>query len=145
MTQEIEVLLVEDNPNDAEITIRALKKSHLANRVLHVKDGDEALDFLFSEGVYEGRKLDRSLKVILLDLKMPRLNGLEVLLRIKGDERTKKIPVVVLTSSNEEPDIKKCFELGVNNYLVKPVEIEQFHKAISELGLFWLIVNQSPL
>jgi two-component system, response regulator len=145
MNQEVEVLLVEDNPSDAEMTIRALKKNNLANRLLHVKDGAEALDFLFCEGVYTGRVIEHIPRVILLDLKMPRVNGKEVLEKIKSDERTKKIPVVMLTSSKEDPDIQECYNLGVNGYVVKPVEFDEFHKAISELGLFWLIVNQPPL
>jgi len=145
MKQEIEVLLVEDNESDAEMTIRALKKNNLANRLLHVKDGAEALDFLFCEGEYSGRRIEHIPKVILLDLKMPKINGKEVLQKIKSDERTKKIPVVVLTSSKEDPDIQECYNLGVNGYVVKPVEFDEFHKAISELGLYWMIVNQPPL
>lgn len=145
MKQEIEVLLVEDNESDAEMTIRALRKNNLANRLLHVKDGAEALDFLFCEGEYSGRRIEHIPKVILLDLKMPKVNGKEVLQKIKSDERTKKIPVVVLTSSKEDPDIQECYNLGVNGYVVKPVEFDEFHKAISELGLYWMIVNQPPL
>lgn len=113
------------------MTIRALKKSGLANTVLHVSDGAQALDFLFCEGEYSGNAILNIPKVILLDLKMPKVNGIEVLLKIKADERTKKIPVVMLTSSREDPDIKQCYELGVNSYVVKPVEFEDFHKAIS--------------
>jgi len=143
--QEIEVLLVEDNTSDAEMTIRALKKNNLANRLLHVKDGAEALDFLFAEGEYAGRHLENTPKLILLDLKMPKITGIEVLQKIKVDPRTKKIPVVVLTSSKEDPDIKECYRLGVNGYVVKPVEFDHFHKAISDLGLYWMIVNQPPL
>jgi two-component system response regulator len=145
MKQEIEVLLVEDNESDAEMTIRALRKNNLANRLLHVKDGAEALDFLFCEGEYSGRRIEHIPKVILLDLKMPKINGKEVLQKIKSDDRTKKIPVVVLTSSKEDPDIQECYNLGVNGYVVKPVEFDEFHKAISELGLYWMIVNQPPL
>ncbi|MDB5282683.1 MAG: response regulator [Bacteroidota bacterium] len=145
MTWEIEILLVEDNAHDAEMTIRALRKNNLANKLLHVKNGAEALDFLFAEGIYTDRHMENIPKIILLDLKMPKVNGIEVLQRIKGDERTKKIPVVVLTSSKEDPDIQTCYDLGVNGYVVKPVEFEEFHKAISELGLFWLIVNQPPV
>ena len=144
MKQEIEVLLVEDNASDAEMTIRALKKNNLANRLLHLKDGAEALDFLFAEGEYSGRQIENIPKVILLDLKMPKVNGIEVLQKIKSDPRTKKIPVVVLTSSNEDPDIQECYGLGVNGYVVKPVEFDEFHKAISDLGLYWMIVNQPP-
>jgi two-component system response regulator len=144
MDQEIEVLLVEDNASDAEMTIRALRKNNLANRLLHLKDGAEALDFLFGEGKYSGRQIEHKPKVILLDLKMPKVNGKEVLLKIKSDKRTKKIPVVVLTSSKEDPDIEECYDLGVNGYVVKPVEFDAFHKAISDLGLYWMIVNQPP-
>jgi two-component system response regulator len=141
MTSEIEVLLVEDNANDAEMTIRVLKKNNLANKLLHLKDGQAALDFLFAEGKYKGRPVEQTPKVVLLDLKMPKVNGIEVLERIKKDERTRHIPVVVLTSSKEDPDIKICYSLGVNGYVVKPVEFELFQQAISDLGLFWLIVN----
>ncbi len=144
MKQEIEVLLVEDSASDAEMTIRALKKNNLANRLLHVKDGAEALDFLFAEGTYAGRQIENTPRVVLLDLKMPKVNGIEVLLKIKSDPRTKKIPVVVLTSSKEDPDIQKCYDLGVNGYVVKPVEFDEFYKAISSLGLYWMIVNQPP-
>ena len=144
MKHGIEVLLVEDNPSDAEMTIRALRKNNLANQLLHLKDGAEALDFLFAEGMYHGRQLKHTPKVILLDLKMPKIDGLEVLRRIKSDDRTKKIPVVVLTSSKEDPDIQQCYALGVNGYVVKPVEFDEFHKAISNLGFYWMIVNQPP-
>jgi len=144
MKQEIEVLLVEDNASDAEMTIRALKKNNLGNKLLHLKDGAEALDFIFAEGEYSGRQVESIPKVILLDLKMPKVSGIEVLRRIKTDERTRKIPVVVLTSSKEDPDIQACYALGVNSYVVKPVDFNEFQKAISELGLFWLIINQPP-
>src|SRR5664279_2002760 len=116
MTQEVEVLLVEDNISDAETTIRALRKSHLANHLLHLKDGAEALDFLFAEGIYSGREIKSTPKVILLDIKMPKVDGKEVLMKIKSDPRTDKIPVVMLTSSREDPDIKECYGLGVNGY-----------------------------
>ena len=144
MKKEIEILLVEDNASDAEMTILALKKNNLANHLLHVKDGAAALDFIFSEGEYAGSLSGNDLKVILLDLKMPKVNGIEVLERIRADERTKTIPVVVLTSSKEDPDIKKCYNLGVNSYVVKPVEFDDFQRAISDLGLYWMIVNQYP-
>jgi len=145
MTHEIQILLVEDNASDAEMTIRALKKNNLANSLLHLKDGAQALDFIFGEGEYQGQNGIQRPKVILLDLKMPKVNGIEVLRRIKGDERTRKIPVVVLTSSKEDPDIAQCYDLGVNSYVVKPVEFDAFHQAISDLGLYWMIVNQPPL
>jgi two-component system response regulator len=141
---EVEVLLVEDNPSDAELTLRALKKNNLANKVHHVKDGDEALDFIFARGNYAGRKIENAPKVILLDLKMPKVNGIEVLRALKEDVRTRKIPVVVLTSSKEDPDIQECYQLGVNSYVVKPVHFDSFLKAVSDLGLYWLLVNQAP-
>lgn len=144
MRKEIEILLVEDNASDAEMTIRALKKNNLANRLLHVKDGAAALDFIFAEGEYASRQIENMPNLILLDLKMPKVNGIEVLQKIKMDERTKAIPIVMLTSSREDPDIKECYALGVNGYVVKPVEFDSFHRAISDLGLFWLIVNEPP-
>jgi len=144
MTNDVQILLVEDNSSDAEMTIRALKKNNLANQLIHVKDGAEALDFIFSEGKFEGNGGIQKPKVILLDLKMPKVNGIEVLRRIKSDERTQKIPVVVLTSSKEDPDIQTCYKLGINSYVVKPVEFDAFYKAVSDLGLYWMIVNQPP-
>jgi len=144
MTNEIDILLVEDSASDAEMTKLALKKNNLANKLLHIKDGAAALDFIFAEGEYAGRDINYKPKVILLDLKMPKVNGIQVLQRIRGDERTKNIPVVVLTSSKEDPDIKKCYDLGVNSYVVKPVEFDDFQRAISEVGLYWMIVNQMP-
>jgi two-component system, response regulator len=142
MIQNIEILLVEDNVSDAEMTINALKKNNLANHLLHVKDGAVALDFIFAQGAYAGRQIEDTPKVILLDLKMPKVNGLEVLQQLRADDRTKRIPVVVLTSSSEDPDIKTCYQLGANSYVVKPVEFDHFQKAITQLGLFWMIVNQ---
>ena len=139
---EVEILLVEDNPNDAELTIRALKKNNFINAVIHLKDGAEALDFIFCEGAYSGRNINNKPKAILLDLKMPKVNGIEVLQRVRADERTKQIPVVVLTSSNEDPDVKACYELGVNSYIVKPVGFENFTKAVTELGMYWVLLNQ---
>ncbi|HEY5367702.1 MAG TPA: response regulator [Hanamia sp.] len=141
---EIEILLIEDNQSDAEMTIRALRKSNIANKIVHLEDGFEALEFIFGTGEYANRNISNLPKVILLDLKMPRMDGIEVLRKIKGEERTKKIPVVVLTSSKEDPDIQTCYDLGVNAYVVKPVEIKAFSKAISDLGLFWLVINQPP-
>ena len=136
--------MVEDNMSDAELTIRALKKKNLANNLIHLKNGAEALDFIFCKGDFAGRDVNRTPKVILLDLKMPKINGLEVLQKIKADERTRKIPVVVLTSSKEDPDIRDCYAFGVNSYIVKPVEFENFLKAVSELGFYWLLLNQVP-
>ncbi len=138
---EIEIVLVEDNPSDAEMTIRALKKSNLANKIIHLRDGAEALEFIFGTGQYEGRNMDLRPKVILLDLKMPKVSGIEVLQKIKADQRTKTIPVVVLTSSKEDPDVRQCYELGVNSYIVKPVGFENFSKSISDLGFYWLALN----
>ena len=144
MSNTIEILLVEDNASDAEMTIHALKQRNLANTLLHVKDGAAALDFLFAEGEYAGRQIDNTLKLILLDLKMPKVDGIEVLQRIKADNRTSKFPVVVLTSSKEDPDIQKCYDLGANSYVVKPVEFDEFQKAVSSLGLYWMVINQQP-
>ncbi|HEU5145413.1 MAG TPA: response regulator [Chryseosolibacter sp.] len=140
----VEILLVEDNASDAELTIRALKKKNLANSLIHLKNGAEALDFLFARGPYAERNPDKVPKVILLDLKMPKVDGLEVLAQIRADKRTEKIPVVVLTSSTEDPDIDACYALGVNSYIVKPVEFDNFSRAVADLGLYWLILNQVP-
>jgi two-component system response regulator len=145
MIQEVEILLVEDSKSDAEMTIRALRKNHIINYIYHVKDGAEALDFIFARGSYTHRTIENCPKVILLDLKMPKVNGVEVLQAIKADERTKKIPVVILTSSKENPDIQKSYDLGANSYVVKPVEFDEFMKAISDLGLYWLLINQPPI
>jgi two-component system, response regulator len=139
----IEILLVEDNPHDAEMTIRALRKSNLANKLTHVKDGVEALDFIFAKGPYAGRDIEDRPKVILLDIKMPKIDGIEVLRQIKLNEHTKTIPVVIMTSSKEEQDIITSYNLGVNSYVVKPVDFEGFAKAVSELGFYWLITNLS--
>jgi len=137
----VEVLLVEDNPRDAELTIRALKKHNLANQLVHVQDGAEALDFLLARGKYEGLKIDSPPRVVLLDLKLPKINGLEVLRLIKASERTRSIPVVDVTSSAEDPDIRTAYKLGVNSYVVKPVQFEAFMEAMSKLGIYWLMVN----
>lgn len=137
--------MVEDNMNDAEMTIRALKKSNILNPLTHLKDGAEAIDFLFGKGAFEHRDTSVQPQLILLDLKMPKVNGLELLRIIKADDLTKKIPVVVLTSSNENPDIKECYSLGANSYIVKPVDFESFMKAISQLGFYWMLLNQKPI
>jgi len=137
----VEVLLVEDNPRDAELTIRALKKHNLANQLFHVEDGAEALDFLFRRGKYEGRQADISPKVVLLDLKLPKVNGLEVLRTMKSDPRVRTIPVIMVTSSAEDPDIKAAYDLGANGYVIKPVQFDEFMEAISRLGIYWLMVN----
>ncbi len=140
----IEILLVEDNPNDVELTLHALKANNLTNPVHVVRDGAEALDFIFSTGMYADRKHDPAPRVILLDLKLPKVDGLEVLRRIKSDPLKKAIPVVVLTSSREEADITQSYDLGVNSYIVKPVDFEQFVQAVKNLGLYWLLLNQPP-
>jgi two-component system response regulator len=140
----VDILLVEDSQSDAEMTIRALTKHNIANNLTHLKDGAQALDFLFATGIYTGRNANNKPKVILLDLKMPKVNGIEVLAKIKADSKTRDIPVVVLTSSKEHPDVKKCYELGVNSYIVKPVEFSSFMKSISDLGMYWLGLNQAP-
>lgn len=142
----VEILLVEDTPNDAELTIRELKKHRMSNNLVHVHDGEEALDFLFATGKYAAtRDVVYSPKVILLDIQMPKINGIEVLERIKADPRTRSIPVVILTSSKENPDIQKCYDLGANSYIVKPVNFEGFATAIKNLGFYWLLLNQSPV
>ena len=142
--QELQILLVEDNMSDAMLTIRALKKHNLANNLVHLYDGAQALDFLFARGEYEGRSLAEKPKVIFLDLKMPKVDGLEVLRQIKADERTKLIPVVMMTSSKEDKDIIESHRLGVNSYIVKPVGFENFSKTVVDLGMYWLLVNQTP-
>ena len=140
----VEILLVEDNPNDAEMAIRALKKSNIANNLVHLRNGVEALDFIFGAGTFAGRDTEISPKLILLDLKMPRVDGIEVLRKIKSDERTKKIPVVILTSSQEDPDIQTCYQLGANSYIVKPVEFDNFIKTVADLGMYWMVLNHAP-
>lgn len=139
---EVEILLVEDNPHDQELTLRALKKQHLANHIYTAADGAEALDYIFSRGQHAGKPVNNGLKVILLDLKLPKVDGIEVLKAVKSDERTRKIPVVVLTSSKEERDIVETYRLGVNSYIVKPVDFEKFMKAVADIGLYWLLLNQ---
>jgi two-component system response regulator len=140
----VDVLLVEDNPQDAELAIRALKKQKLANQIETVQDGAEAIDFLFCRGKYHTREMSNGPQVVLLDLKLPKVSGLEVLKAMKQDERTRFIPVVVVTSSREDPDIKEAYSLGANSYVVKPVEFNEFMKAMSQVGLYWLLVNQRP-
>ena len=142
--REIEILLIEDNPYEAELTIKSLKKHNLANKLMHIDDGEEAMDFLFVKSSHAGEKGQFNPKLILLDLKLPKVDGLEILRKIKEDDHTRTIPVVVLTSSREESDIIESYKLGVNGYIVKPVNFESFAKAVSELGLYWLILNQNP-
>ena len=137
----IEILLVEDNARDAELTVRALKRHNLANNLYIAKDGAEALDFLLCKGEYAKRDLTNLPKVVFLDLKLPKVSGLEVLKTIKGDKRISKIPVVVVTSSSEEPDVKEAYRLGANSYVLKPLDFEKFMTAISKLGYYWLVVN----
>ena len=139
-----EIILVEDNPSDADLIKRALNKNNVANKILHLKDGQEVLQYLFGEGQWKGRTTANTPKVILLDLKMPKVSGIDVLKRIKSNQETMGIPVVVLTSSKEDPDIKECYKLGVNSYVVKPVGFEDFSRTVAQLGLYWLLINQQP-
>lgn len=138
------ILLVEDNPDDEALTMRAFKKSHLANDVIVARDGVEALDYLFGTGAYEGRDITDKPHLILLDLKLPRLDGMDVLKRIRSDERVSLIPVVVLTSSREQEDLLRSYALGANSYIRKPVDFNQFVQAVQQLGLYWLVLNESP-
>ena len=140
----VEILIVEDNPADAELAINALKKNSLANSLFVAEDGEEALDFIFSRGKFKKRNYIKNLKVVFLDLKLPKINGLEVLKEIKSNESTKFLPVVVVTSSAEDPDIKAAYELGANSYVIKPVDFDAFFKAMGTTGLYWLLVNESP-
>jgi two-component system response regulator len=141
--ENVEILLVEDNPADAELTMRALKKKNLANNLVWVKDGVEALDFLFCKGAYVNRGSSAP-KLILLDLKLPKLDGIEVLRTLKADAKTRTVPVVMLTSSQEERDIVESYQLGVNSYIVKPVDFDKFLEMVSQVGLYWSLVNKVP-
>lgn len=143
-TNEVEILLVEDNPDDLEMALHALRKMNLANRIQVARDGVEALDFIFCRGPHAGRRIENRPKVILLDLKLPKVDGLEVLRKLKSDPRTQTIPVVVLTSSKEQTDVLESYSLGVNSYIVKPVNFERFAAAVQQLGLYWLLLNQPP-
>ncbi len=142
---EVEILIVEDNPHDAEMALRALKKNKLTNNVLVVHDGEEALDFVFARGKFASRQKSQRPKIILLDLKLPKIDGLEVLKEIKSNPETKVIPVIMLTSSKEESDLVKSYELGVNSYIVKPVDFDKFVEAIREIGFYWLLLNQQKI
>src|SRR5437867_10030345 len=142
--QQVEILLVEDNPTDVELTLRAFKARNFANQVFVARDGAEALDFFFGDGSHPLRDIGVVPKVVLLDLKLPKVDGLEVLRRLKADERTRAIPVVILTSSREEPDIAAAYRRGANSYIVKPVDFEAFARAVSEVGLYWLLLNEPP-
>ncbi|MFO7880518.1 MAG: response regulator [Bacteroidota bacterium] len=139
-----EILIVEDNPNDAEMTVRAFKQNNLTNNITLVDDGDKALDFIFARGKYAKRNIRNRPKVILLDLKLPRVDGLEVLRQIKSNQETKYIPVIVLTSSSEESDMIQSYDLGVNSYIIKPVDFDKFVAAVQNLGLYWLLLNALP-
>ncbi|MBS1564708.1 MAG: response regulator [Bacteroidetes bacterium] len=141
----IDVLLVEDNLNDAELAMRELRKHRLANQLFHVEDGEAALDFLFATGPFADRR-DSAFqpRIVLMDIQMPKLNGIDVLRRMKSDDRTRRIPVVILTSSNQDPDINTCYALGANSYIVKPVDFNRFSEAIKDLGFYWLLLNQPP-
>jgi CheY-like chemotaxis protein len=140
----VEILIVEDSPQDLELALRALKKANVSNRIQVVRDGAEALEFIFGEGAHAGRKIENGPKVVLLDLKLPKVDGLEVLQRLKSDPRTKTIPVVVLTSSKEQSDVVESYKLGVNSYIVKPVNFESFMEAVQKLGMYWLLLNEPP-
>lgn len=144
MSDSVEILLVEDNPDDLDMTLRALRKAHMANRIQVARDGVEAIEYIFCEGPHAGRRLEDTPRVILLDLKLPRMDGFEVLRRLKSDPRTRSIPVVVLTSSREQNDVVASYDMGVNSYIVKPVNFDSFVKAVSELGMYWLLLNQPP-
>ena len=141
---EMEILLVEDNPTDAELTMRALKRKNLANRLVWVKDGAEALDFIYAQGQFQDRDPEDLPRLILLDLRMPKVDGFEVLKKIKANEITRKIPVVVLTSSQQDQDVVESYKLGVNSYVSKPVEFDEFIDAVSTLGLYWMLINKPP-
>lgn len=143
-THIVEILLVEDSLEDLELTQRALRNANLGNSIEVARDGEEALDFIFCEGPHAGRNIEDTPKLILLDLKLPKVDGLEVLQRIKGDQRTRHIPVVVLTSSKEQSDLIRSYQTGVNSYIVKPVDFESFTAAVQELGMYWLLLNQPP-
>ena len=142
--EDAEILLVEDNPNDVELALRALKKQNLDSKVFVVRDGAEALDFIFASGNYASRKIDVQPKVVLLDLKLPKVDGIEVLKKVKANERTRNIPIVMLTSSQEERDVAESYRLGVNSYIVKPVDFNHFVHAVGELGIYWNLLNRVP-
>lgn len=144
MKREFEIVIVEDNPNDAELMVRSLKKNRLANSLLVLEDGEQALDYIFCRGQYADRDLSGTPKVIFLDLKLPKVDGLEVLKQMKSNEQTRKIPVIIVTSSKEDPDISAAYNLGANSYVVKPVNFDSFVKTMTQLGLYWLVVSERP-
>jgi CheY-like chemotaxis protein len=143
-SSQVEILIVEDNPHDLEMTMRGLQKARLVNHVHVARDGEEALDFVFCEGAHAGRAMSDQPKMILLDLKLPKIDGLEVLARLKADPRTRSIPVVMLTSSQEQSDLLASYQNGVNSYIVKPVNFEAFVQAVAELGMYWMMLNEPP-
>ncbi|OAI52086.1 two-component system response regulator [Betaproteobacteria bacterium SCGC AG-212-J23] len=143
-TDNVEILLAEDNPADAEMTLRALRRNNLANRVHWVKDGEQALEFMFRTGQYAGRDLADTPKLVMLDIKMPKVDGIEVLRQLKASDETRRVPVVVMTSSNEERDVVESYRLGVNSYIVKPVQFESFLETVAKIGLYWVITNRVP-
>jgi len=140
--QQIEIIFIDDNPDDVILTLNAFKKSNVSNKIIHLKNGEDALKFIFEGEDFSGQKFSENPKVILLDLKMPKVNGIEVLEKLKANEKTRNIPVVILTSSKEDPDMEKCYELGVKSYIIKPVEFGNFGKAIVEIGIFWALINK---
>ena len=140
--EKYDIILVEDNPNDAELMVHSLKKNHLANKLIVLEDGEQALNYIFCRGQYAKRDSDELPKVIFLDLKLPKVNGLEVLEQVKSNDKTKQIPIVIVTSSKEDPDIEAAYRLGANSYVVKPVDFEQFKETINQLGLYWLVINE---
>ena len=140
--EKYDIILVEDNPNDAELMVHSLKKNHLANKLIVLEDGEQALDYIFCKGQYAERDSDELPKVIFLDLKLPKVSGLEVLEQVKSNDKSNKIPIVIVTSSKEDPDIKAAYNLGANSYVVKPVGFDQFKETINQLGLYWLVINE---
>ncbi len=143
--RRVDILLVEDNPDDVELTLHTLRKEHLLNTIHVARDGEEALEFLFCNGVHSDRTFEHPPKLILLDLKLPKVDGLDVLKRLKADARTKTIPVVILTSSKEERDLANGYNLGANSYIQKPVDFDQFRQTVKSVGLYWLLINQPPV
>ena len=144
-SSQVELILVEDDPNDAELTLLALKEKNLLNEFVHLKNGAEAIDYIFATGTYSYRKVEDTPKIIILDINMPKVGGLEVLQKLRSDERTKLIPVVILTSSQHDRDIFEAYNLGINSYIVKPVDFNKFMAAVAEIGLYWLLLNQPPI